>query len=84
MRITGHRNIKNSRIYTHLIDFEGDEYHSAIAKTTEEESKMIETGFEYLCTNQDIMLFRKRIASVELCDNAEFNKVNSIKAIAAY
>jgi ribosome-binding ATPase YchF (GTP1/OBG family) len=60
MRILGHRDIKNTLIYTHLIDFEGSEYHSAAAKTTEEARNLIEKGFEYVCTNQDIMLFRKR------------------------
>ena len=56
----GHRDTKNTLIHTHLIDFEGDEYHSAVAKTTEEERNLIETGFEYVCTNHDIILFRKR------------------------
>jgi hypothetical protein len=59
IRILGHRDIKNTLIYTHLIDFKGDEFHSAAAKTTEEARNLIETGFEYFCTNQDIMLFRK-------------------------
>jgi site-specific recombinase XerD len=46
MRILGHRDIKNTLIYTHLIDFEGSEYHSAAAKTTEKARNLIETGFE--------------------------------------
>ena len=50
---------KNTLIYTHLIDFEGDEYHSAVAKTTEEARNQVETGFEYICTNHGIMLFKK-------------------------
>jgi len=47
-------------IYTQLIQFEGDEYHSATAKNIEGARKMIEVGFEYVCTYDDIMLFRKR------------------------
>ena len=60
MQMLGHRDIKNILIYTHLIEFEGDEFHSAVAKTTEEAKELIETGFEYVCTHQDLLLFRKR------------------------
>ena len=59
MDLLGHRNIESTLIYTHLIDFEGDEYHSADAKSVEEARKLLETGFEYLCQKDDIMLFRK-------------------------
>lgn len=60
MQFLGHRNIKNTLVYTHLVDFENDDYHSATANTVQEASKLIEAGFEYLCTYNDIMLFRKR------------------------
>jgi integrase len=57
----GHRNINNTMIYTHLIKLDNeDKYHSAAAKTIEEASKLIENGFEYIVTFNDIMLFRKR------------------------
>lgn len=56
----GHRNIKNTLIYTHLVTFEGDEYHSAVAETVEEATKLIEAGFEYVCEVDDARLFRKR------------------------
>ena len=61
MQMLGHRDIKNTMIYTHLIDLENDdEYHSAVAKTTDEAKNLIESGFEYICSHQDLMLFRKR------------------------
>lgn len=60
MHILGYENIKNTLVYTHLIDFEGDEYHSAVAKSVEEARKLLETGFEYVCQKDDLMLFRKR------------------------
>jgi integrase len=60
MDLLGHRNIESTLIYTHLIDFEGDEYHSAVAKSVEEARKLLETGFDYVCQKDDIMLFRKR------------------------
>jgi hypothetical protein len=60
MHILGYENIKNTLVYTHLIDFEGDEYHSAVAKSVEEARKLLEEGFEYVCQKDDLMLFRKR------------------------
>ena len=60
MKLLGHRNIQNTLIYTQLVNFESDEYHSATAETVEEAKKLIEAGFEYVCTTDNIMLFRKR------------------------
>jgi len=60
MQLLGHRNIKNTLIYTQLVNFENDDYHSATAKTIEEASKLVEAGFDYVCTYNNIMLFRKR------------------------
>jgi hypothetical protein len=38
-----------------------DEFYLATAKTTKEAEKLVEDGFEYVCTTpEDIMLFRKR------------------------
>lgn len=60
MNLLGHRNIESTLVYTQLISFESDEYQSAVAKTVEEARKLLETGFEYVCQKDDIMLFRKR------------------------
>ena len=61
MQMLGRKNIRNTLIYTQLVGVTSDEYHSATAKTTEEVKKLIETGFEYVCTTpEDLMLFRKR------------------------
>ena len=56
----GHRNINNTLLYTQLVNFESDEYHSAVAKSTEEARELIEAGFEYVCTYDNMMIFRKR------------------------
>jgi len=56
----GHKAIQSTLIYTHLITFESDEYHSAAARDIEEARSLIEAGFEYVCTHQDTMVFRKR------------------------
>jgi len=55
-----HKAIQSTLIYTHLITFESDEYHSAAARDIEEARSLIEAGFEYVCTHQDTMVFRKR------------------------
>lgn len=61
MRLLGHKRIKNTLIYTQLIDFGNDEYVSKIAKKAEEAGQLIEAGFEYICTTpDDLMLFRKK------------------------
>jgi integrase len=61
MKMLGHKNIQNTMIYTHLISFEeDDEYDTAVALNVDEARKLIEVGFEYVCTHQDRMIFRKR------------------------
>ena len=60
MQMLGHRNIQTTLIYTQLVSFEGDEFHSAVAQTVEEARKLVEAGFEHVCTYNDTMLFRKR------------------------
>jgi len=61
-RLLGHKKIENTEIYTHLINFESDEWHVAHAKNLEEETKMIEAGFEYVrYSDKDrVAIYRKR------------------------
>jgi integrase len=58
--LLGHKRLENTEIYTHLIEFENEEYHSATAKTIEEAKQLIESGFEYVTEMESIKLFRKR------------------------
>jgi len=59
--VLGHKNIKNIEVYTHLINFKDDEYVSNIAKTADEAGRLIEAGFDYVCSTPDnLMVFRKR------------------------
>ena len=59
--ILGHKRIESTMVYTHLIDFEDEEYVSQVAKTAEEARKLVEAGFEYVCTAPDyLMIFKKR------------------------
>jgi hypothetical protein len=57
----GHKSINSTLVYAQLVEFEGEcQFHSAIAKTTEEVQKLIEAGFEYVCKHEGLMIFRKR------------------------
>jgi hypothetical protein len=60
MKVLGHKNIQNTLLYTQLVSFENDDYYSATAESVEEAQKLVETGFEYVCTFSDVRLFRKR------------------------
>ena len=64
MKFLGHRDIKNTLIY---IDLETacysngpDEYHAKTARTETEVIKLVESGFEYVCSLGEAKLFRKR------------------------
>jgi len=56
----GHRNIINTLVYTHLIDFQDEEYTVRVAKSVKEACELIEAGFEYVTEIDDAKLFRKR------------------------
>jgi site-specific recombinase XerC len=60
MKMLGHKNIQNTLLYTQLIIFENDEFHSAIATTVQAAQKLIEVGFEYVCEFNEVKIFRKR------------------------
>jgi integrase len=60
MRFLGHKSIKNTLRYVHLIDFNKDDYHVSVAKTVDEACKLVEQGFEYVTEMDGVKLFRKR------------------------
>ena len=60
MRLLGHKDIKNTLIYTQLISFGGDEYVAKVAHTEEEACKLVEAGFDYVCDFNGSKIFRKR------------------------
>ena len=59
MKSVGHKNIANTFIYTQLVEFESDEYCSAVASNVDEAKKLIEAGFEHVCSHNVTMLFRR-------------------------
>lgn len=59
-QILGHRSINSTMIYTHLINFESEEFHVRVAKTLEEACKLAEAGFDYFTEIEGAQIFRKR------------------------
>jgi integrase len=60
MQVLGHKNVKNTLIYTHLVNFESEEYICKVAATVDNASQLIESGFEYVTEIDGVRLFRKR------------------------
>jgi len=56
----GHRNINSTLIYTHLVNFEGDEYHTATSKSLKEDEELLKAGFEYVTDRDEAKIYRKR------------------------
>jgi integrase len=60
MQLLGHKNIKNTLVYTHLVNFESDDYVCKAAETVAEAKALIESGFDYVTDIDRMKLFRKR------------------------
>jgi hypothetical protein len=60
MRLLGHKNIKNTLIYTQLVTFENEDFICKVATNTKEAKELIEAGFDYVCEIDKEKLFRKR------------------------
>jgi integrase len=60
MQLLGHRSIKNTLVYTHLVDFGGDEFVCKVAKNVDEAKTLVESGFDYVTDVDGMKLFRKR------------------------
>ena len=48
MQLLGHKSIKNTLVYTHLVDFGGDEFVCKVAKNVDEAKTLVESGFDYV------------------------------------
>jgi len=62
MQILGQRNLQSILKYTQLINFESDEWHVAHAQNLEEETKLLESGFEFVRFSEKdkVAIYRKR------------------------
>ena len=62
--ILGHKSVKNTEIYVsidrQLFSGFSDEFIYKVATTVEEDRKLIEAGFEYVCEKDGLLYFRKR------------------------
>ena len=59
-RKLGHRNLKNTMRYVQLMDFEDEEFTSAVAGTLQEACQLVEAGFEYVTEMDGVKIFRRR------------------------
>ena len=61
MRLLGHKNIQNTLVYTHLVDFDSDDSYSVrIASTLKQFAELLEKGFEYISDYEGKKILRKR------------------------
>jgi integrase len=60
MNILGHKSISNTLVYTHLVNFDNDEFICKTATSVEEAINLIEHGFEYVTEMDSVKIFRKR------------------------
>ncbi len=61
----GHRSIKNTEKCINIerkmfADYSGDEFTVKIAQKTQELTTLLETGFEYVCSKDNLIFLRKR------------------------
>lgn len=60
MQILGHKSIRNTLMYTQLVEFRDDDFIARIAHSEEETCQLIEAGFEFVCDYGSNKVFRKR------------------------
>jgi hypothetical protein len=60
MQLLGHKNIRNTLVYTQLVEFKEDDYTARVAHSEEEACQLIEAGFEFVCDFGSNRIFRKR------------------------
>jgi len=59
-KLLGHKRLENTLVYTHLVNWENDEFVAKVATTLEEAVKLVEAGFEFVTEMEGKKLFRKR------------------------
>jgi hypothetical protein len=63
--VLGHKNIEITRGYIYIEkavynDAENDKFHTKVATKKEEIIQLLDAGFEYIMTKDDLAYFRKR------------------------
>jgi integrase len=61
MQMLGHKNIRNTLVYTHLVQFDcANDWICKVASSPTEIQALIEAGFEHILTREGLEYFRKR------------------------
>ena len=60
MQLLGHKDIRNTLVYTHLVNFESNEWICKVATTKQERVNLIEDGFTFVSKEGAQWYFRKR------------------------
>lgn len=59
--LLGHKNIQNTLVYTHLMEFEeNDQFIVKVAKTLDEYTELLELGYNYVSDYDGMKVLRKR------------------------
>jgi hypothetical protein len=59
--LLGHKSLKNTLVYTHLVSFEEENaYIIKVASTIDEFTSLLESGFEYVSEFEGKKVLRKR------------------------
>jgi integrase len=59
-KVLRHKSLKNTLVYTHLVNWEKDVWVCKVASSLEEAVNLIEAGFEYVTEYEGKKIFRKR------------------------
>ena len=59
MQLLGHKQLSSTMVYTHLVQFENNDFHVKTAKTLEEACELAKVGFTFFTKIDEVQIFRK-------------------------
>ena len=59
MQLLGHKQLSSTMVYTHLVQFENNDFHVKTAKTLEEACELAKAGFTFFTKIDEVQIFRK-------------------------
>ena len=54
--------LKSTLVYPHLVNFEGDEYHTATSKSLKEDEELLKAGFEYVTEREGVKIYKAQMS----------------------